>query len=74
MAEYTYPVIVKPAQSNNGVLGIEYWFPDFEECEHIFFEDITDDGAAVCSAGNRLRHTSLVSGVACWKHTYPPKA
>ena len=46
MAEFTYPVIVKPAQSNNGVLCIEYWFPDFEECEHIFFEDISDDDVA----------------------------
>lgn len=46
MAEFTYPVIVKPAQSNNGVLCIEYWFPDFEECEHIFFEDINDDDVA----------------------------
>lgn len=46
MAEFTYPVIAKPMQGNNGVLGIEYWFPDFEECEHIFYPDINDDGAA----------------------------
>ena len=46
MAEFTYPVIVKPMQGNNGVPGIEYWFPDFEECEHIFFEDISDDDVA----------------------------
>lgn len=46
MAEFTYPVIVKPMQGNNGVLGIEYWFPDFEECEHVFYPDINDDGAA----------------------------
>lgn len=46
MAEFTYPVIVKPMQSNSGVLGIEYWFPDFEECEHVFYPDINDDGAA----------------------------
>lgn len=46
MAEYTYPVIVRPMQGNNGVLGIEYWFPDFEECEHVFYPDINDDGAA----------------------------
>lgn len=46
MAEYTYPVIVKPMQSRSGALGIEYWFPDFEECEHIFYPDINDDGAA----------------------------
>lgn len=47
MAEYTYPVIVKPMQGNNGVLGIEYWFPDFEECEHILYEDINDDAVYV---------------------------
>lgn len=46
MAEFTYPVIMKPMQGNNGVLGIEYWFPDFEECEHVFYPDINDDGAA----------------------------
>lgn len=46
MAEFTYPVVVKPMQGNNGVLGIEYWFPDFEECEHVFYPDINDDGAA----------------------------
>ena len=46
MAEFTYPVIAKPMQGNNGVLGIEYWFPDFEECEHIFYPDINDDGVA----------------------------
>ena len=46
MAELTYPVIVKPMQSNNGVLGIEYWFPDFEECEHIFYPDCNDEGVA----------------------------
>lgn len=46
MAEYTYPVIVKPMLSRDRVLGIEYWFPDFEECEHIFFEGIPDDSAA----------------------------
>lgn len=46
MAEYTYPVIVKPMQGKGGVLGIEYWFPDFEECEHVFYPDINDDGAA----------------------------
>lgn len=46
MAEFTYPVIVKPMQGNSGVLGIEYWFPDFEECEHVFYPDINDDGAA----------------------------
>lgn len=46
MAEFTYPVIAKPMRGNNGVLGIEYWFPDFEECEHIFYPDINDDGVA----------------------------
>lgn len=46
MAEYTYPVIVKPMLSRDRVLGIEYWFPDFEECEHVFYPDINDDGAA----------------------------
>ena len=46
MAEFTYPVIAKPMQGNNGVLGIEYWFPDFKECEHIFYPDINDDGVA----------------------------
>ena len=46
MAEYTYPVIVKPMQGKGGVLGIEYWFPDFEECEHVFYPDINDNGAA----------------------------
>ena len=46
MAEYTYPVIVKPMLNRDRVLGIEYWFPDFEECEHIFFEGISDDSAA----------------------------
>lgn len=44
MAEFTYPVIVKPAQSNNGHLGIEYWFPDFEECENVFYPEIDDRG------------------------------
>lgn len=47
MSVFTYPVIVKPFQDNRGNLGIEYWFPDFEECEHIFFEDITDEGVAI---------------------------
>ena len=47
MAEFTYPVIVKPMQGNNGVSGsIEYWFPDFEECEHIFYPEIDDAGVA----------------------------
>lgn len=46
MAEFTYPVIVKPMQGRNGALGMEYWFPDFEECEHVFYPDINDDGAA----------------------------
>ena len=46
MAEFTYPVIVKPMLSRDRVLGIEYWFPDFEECEHVFFEGIADDAAA----------------------------
>ena len=59
MAEFTYPVIAKPMQGNNGVLGIEYWFPDFEECEHIFFEDITDEGMAKDMA---LRLMSLYAG------------
>lgn len=44
MAEFTYSVIVKPMQGNNGVLGIEYWFPDFEECERIFYPGMDDRG------------------------------
>lgn len=47
MAEFTYPVIVKPMQGNGGVLGIEYWFPDFEECEHIFYPEIDETGLLI---------------------------
>lgn len=47
MAEFTYPVIVKPKQGDNGVLGIEYWFPDFEEREHIFYPEIDEDGLLI---------------------------
>lgn len=59
MAEFTYPVIVKPVQGNNGVPGIEYWFPDFKECKHIFYPEIDDDGVAKDMA---LRFMSLYAG------------
>lgn len=42
MALFGYPVIIKPWGSD----GIEYWFPDFEECEHIYFQGHDDESIA----------------------------
>lgn len=47
MSEFTYPVMVKPVKNNHVILGTEYWIPDFEECDHVFVTDISDNGLAM---------------------------
>ncbi len=59
MAEFTYPVIVQPWEDARGNPGIDYWFPDFEECEHICFEASDDESIA---ADMTLRLMSLYAG------------
>lgn len=82
MAEFTYPVIVKPMQGNSGVLGIEYWFPDFKECEHVFYPEIDDDGVAkdmalrlmILYAGRENRNERIPTPKWYGADDYPPNA
>lgn len=49
MAQYTYPLMMRPIKN-----GIEYWFPDWEECAHIFYP-AGNEKFAVFDATKRLR-------------------